>query len=201
MKVTALSLLLGSALGLGSTPAAFAQGPIEAGSYQIDPMHSKVGFEISHLVISTVEGSFKGFEGTLEISSDFAKSKVKASVDVGSIDTGVTKRDDHLKSADFFDAQKHTKMTFESTSIKGTPESFTMDGQLTIRGVKKAVQFKGRYLGAVTDGYGNRKIALTASTEINRKDFGLNWSSMVEAGPVVGDNVKIELKIQAAKGK
>lgn len=197
-KHKALSLFSGILI---ASNLALAQNGIEAGNYQVDPMHSKVGFEIPHLVISSVEGNFKTFEGSIDIGSDFTKSKVKATVKIDSIDTGVEKRDGHLKSADFFDSAKFPEMKFESKSLSGTPESFTMEGDLSIKGKKKSVKFTGKYLGAVTDGYGNRKIALQASTQINRKDFGLNWSSMVEAGPVVGDEVTIELKIQAAKGK
>lgn len=174
-------------------------GKVEVGKYQIDPMHSKIGFEIPHLVISSVEGKFKTFEGELDIASDFSKSKINASVDINSIDTGVEKRDGHLKSPDFFDAEKNPKMTFVSKSIKGSAESFTLEGDLTIKGQTKPVSFKGKYLGAVTDGYGNRKVAFKATAQINRKDFGLTWNNMVEAGPVVGDKVTIELNIQGGK--
>lgn len=191
LKITALVSLM--------AVAAQAQSKIENGKFNIDPMHSKVGFEIPHLVISTVEGSFKTFEGTVEIDPTFSNSKVEAEVQIASIDTGVTKRDDHLKSADFFDAKKHPKMIFKSTAIKGTPESFKMEGDLTIHGTKKPVVFEGKFLGAVTDGYGNRKAAFKVSAKINRQDFGLKWSSAVEAGPVVGDEVTITLNIQAAK--
>jgi polyisoprenoid-binding protein YceI len=178
---------------------AYSASKIEAGQYAIDPMHSKVGFEIPHLVISTVEGSFRSFEGALEVPADFSNMKVSAKVAIDSIDTGVAKRNDHLKSPDFFDAKKHPQMSFESSAVRGSPESFQLEGDLTIRGVKKRVKFDGKYLGSVTDGYGNRKVAFQATTRINRKDFGLTWSSMVEAGPVVGDELTISLKIQAAK--
>ncbi|NBW80951.1 YceI family protein [bacterium] len=177
---------------------ASAKDKPSAGRYQVDPMHSKIGFEVPHLVISSVEGSFKSFEGQIQIADNFIKSKVSASADVASVDTGVSKRDEHLKSPDFFDAQKHPKMTFDSTSISGTPDAFKLEGDLTIRGIKKKVVFDGAYLGSVTDGYGNRKIAFKARTKINRKDFGLVWNMMVEAGPTVGDEVTIVLNLQAA---
>lgn len=181
------------------TITAQAVNKIENGKFNIDPMHSKVGFEIPHLVISTVDGSFKTFEGTVEIDPTFSKSKVEAEVQISSIDTGVPKRDDHLKSAEFFDAKKYPKMIFKSTAIQGSPEAFKLEGDLTIHGTKKPVVFEGKFLGAVTDGYGNRKAAFKVSTKINRQDFGLKWSSVVEAGPVVGDEVTITLNIQAAK--
>lgn len=172
----------------------------ESGVYQVDPAHSKVGFEIPHLVISTVEGKFKDFSGTIEINDkDFKKSKVTAEVNVQSIDTAVQKRDDHLRSADFFDVAKYPKMSFQSQKITGNKKSFNMTGLLTIKGVTKPVTFKGKFLGTVADGYGNLKAAFEAKTSIQRKDFGLTWNSMVEAGPVVGDEVEISLKIQAAK--
>lgn len=193
------SLILISFAPVLAPAVALSQPKIETGTYQIDPMHSKVGFEVPHLVISTVEGTFKEFDGQLDLASDFTKSKVTANVKVASIDTGVEKRDDHLKSADFFDAAKHPLMTFKSTSIKGTPESFKISGDLTLHGVKKPVTFDGQYLGTVTDGYGNRKAAFVSKAVINRKDFGLNWNSVVEAGPVVGDKVTLVLKIQGAK--
>lgn len=195
MKALSKALLV-----LSLAPAfALAESKTEPGLYQIDPMHSKVGFEIPHLVISTVEGAFREFDGSVEIASDFAKSKVTANISVESIDTGVGKRDKHLKSPDFFDVSQYPKMTFQSVSVKGSPVAFKLEGDLTIHGVKKRVIFDGAYLGAVTDGYGNRKVAFQAKTKIKRKDFGLTWNSMVEAGPVVGEEVTIELKIQAAR--
>ena len=195
-----LNILKRTALALSLIPAfAMAQPKSEPGTYQIDPMHSKVGFEVPHLVISSVEGNFKAFEGKIEVAQDFSKSSVSAKIQTDSIDTGVAKRDDHLKSPDFFDVKKFPAMTFQSTSIKGTPAAFKMTGDLTLHGVKKSVVFEGSYLGAVTDGYGKRKVAFQAKTKINRKDFGLTWNNVVEAGPVVGDEVTIELKIQAAK--
>lgn len=186
-------------LALALPFSAFAQLKVPAGSYDIDVAHSKIGFEIPHLVISTVEGTFKQYSGKVEVNDNFSKSKVSATVEIPSIDTGIGQRDDHLRSADFFDAEKHPKMTFQSTKITGTPEKFELEGDLTIKGNKKRVKFSGKYLGAVVDGYGNQKIALQASTKISRKDFGLTWSSMVEAGPVVGDEVTIDLKIQAGR--
>lgn len=195
MKMFAASLL-----SLSLAVPAFAQtAKWEAGSYKIDLAHSKVGFEIPHLVISTVEGSFRSFEGTLDLKEKMDRSSVTMSVDVASIDTAVKDRDDHLRSADFFDAAKHPKMQFKSTSVKGTPEKFQLVGDLTIKGTKKRVTFDGSYLGTVQDAFGNQKVAFTATTKISRKEFGLTWNNLVEAGPVVGDQVTIKMNIQAAK--
>lgn len=178
--------------------AAMAQKP-EVGSYKIDPAHSKVGFEIPHLVISSVDGKFTAFEGTVDLKENFEKSTVNVSVDVSSIDTANKDRDDHLRSPDFFDAAKHPKMTFKSTAVKGTPEKFDLTGDLTIHGVKKKVTFDSKYLGSVKDAFGQQKVAFIGTAKINRKDFGLKWSKAVEVGPVVGDEVTLKLSVQAAK--
>ena len=167
--------------------------------YDIDPMHSSINFEIPHLVISSVEGKFKTFSGKVTADAKFTNSKIEADVDISSIDTSVTDRDNHLKSPDFFDAAKYPKMTFKSTSITGDEKSFKLNGDLTIKGTTKKVTFSGTYKGAVKDAYGNNKIAFVAETKINRQDYGLTWSKAVEAGPVVGDEVTITLKIQAAQ--
>ncbi len=198
MKKSFLSTSLAIA-ALGFSISVFAESKIEEGKYNIDPMHSKVSFEIPHLVISSVEGSFKQFGGVIDLNKDFAKSKADVAVEIASIDTGVKDRDDHLKSPDFFDQAKHAQMTFKSKKISGKAEDFKLTGDLTIKGVTKSVTFEGKFLGNVTDGYGNRKAAFKATTKINRKDFGLTWGKMVEAGPVVGDEVEIKLNVQAAK--
>lgn len=194
------NLLITSLLTIGFTTA-MAAGKMEAGKYTVDPMHSKVGFEIPHLVIATVEGKFKTFTGTLVLDDKFEKSKLNAEVDISSIDTSVTDRDNHLKSPDFFDAAKYPKMTFVSTAISGKPEAFKLTGDLTIKDKTKSVVFETKYLGSVKDAYGNMRAIFEGSTKISRKEFGLSWSKMVEAGPVVGDQVTILLKIDAAKDK
>ncbi|MES3036932.1 MAG: YceI family protein [Bdellovibrionota bacterium] len=197
MKNITRTLILASAL-LAST-SGFAKVNYEPGTYDIDPMHSKVGFEIPHLVITTVEGNFRKFDGKIELAQKFTDSKVEATVDTSSIDTGVADRDKHLRSADFFDVEKHPKMTFKSTSISGDPENFKLEGDLTIKGVTKRVTFDSKFLGQVKDAYGNLKSAVNATTKIKRKEYGLNWSKAVEAGPVVGDEVTISLKLEAGK--
>lgn len=177
---------------------AFAKDMYESGKYNIDGMHSKVGFEVTHLVISSVEGVFTKYEGAIQLDKDFSKSKVEVKIDADSISTQVGKRDEHLKSADFFDAAKYPKLTFESTEIKGSPEKFKLIGNLTIKDKTKKVTFDAKYLGLVKDGYGQQKAMFEAKTEISRKEFGLTWNDLVEAGPAVGDKVRINLKIQSA---
>lgn len=182
---------------------AMAKIQIAPGSYNVDPMHSKVGFEVPHLVISSVEGRFEKFEGKIIVDKNVEKSKVDVTIDTSSINTGVAKRDDHLKSADFFDVTKanNSKMTFVSKKITEKDGALKISGTLTIKGNSKDVTLDASYLGQVKDGYGQDKIAFKAKTKINRKDFGLTWNSAVEAGPVVGDEVEISLNIQAALAK
>ncbi|MGZ3725832.1 MAG: YceI family protein [Pseudobdellovibrio sp.] len=194
------SLLMTSVLTLASTLILAAEpAKLETGKYNVDPAHSSVGFEIPHLVISTVEGKFKTFTGVLNVASPFTKSTLEAEADINSVDTSVADRDTHLKSPDFFDAAKFPKMTFKSTSITGNEKSFKLIGDLTIKGTTKKVTFDSVYKGSATDAYGNLKAAFVATTKISRKEFGLTWSKVVEVGPVVGDEVTITLKIQAAK--
>ena len=118
-----------------------------------------------------------------------------------SINTGVVKRDDHLRSPEFFDSKKYPKLTFTSTKISQKEDAVTIVGTLTIKDKSKEVTIDAKYLGEVKDGYGQQKIAFKGKTKINRKDFGLTWSQAVEAGPIVGDEIEISLNIQAAKSK
>lgn len=165
-----------------------------AQTYAIDADHSKVSFEVSHLVVSSVVGQFKKFNGNFKFNpEDFSQTQLEAVAEVNSVDTAVKKRDDHLKSPDFFDAKKFPTMTFKSTSAKKTGEkTFDLIGDLTIRGVTKKVTFNVTYRGQIKD---KAKVlqAFKATTEINRKDFGVNFQAVVEAGPVVGDTVTINI--------
>lgn len=187
-----LSLILAS--------QAFAATPkLEAGKYSIDPAHSKVGFGISHLVISTVEGVFSQYSGDIELGKKIEETKVNVSVDVASVDTHNADRDKHLKSVEFFDVEKFPKMTFVSKKISGPAEALKVFGDLTMHGVTKPVTLDGKYLGVVNDPFGNTKAVFTAKGKINRKDFGLTWSKVVEAGPVVGNEVELDFRVEAGK--
>ncbi len=192
--------LLISTLLLSSLSFAAGTGPkIEAGSYSLDTAHSKVGFEISHLVISSVEGRFNGYTGSVVMGPKIEDTKINADIDVATIDTGNGDRDKHLKSPDFFDAAKFPKITFVSKKVTGTPDKLKLTGDLTIRGVTKTVTLDGKYQGVVNDPFGNTKIAFKANGKISRKDFGLLWNKAVEAGPVVGDEVALAFAIEAGK--
>ncbi len=188
------------ALLFTATIASAKNMPAE-GSYTIDPAHSKVGFSIAHLVIATVEGRFNEFSGNVIAGPKWQDSQVEVTVQLASIDTGVDKRDDHLRSPDFFDVKKYPTMTFKSTKIKGKGKKFEMTGDLNLHGVTKPVTFKGEYLGTVKDGWGNEKAAFRAKGELNRSDYGIKYNSMVEAGPMIGEKVTIDLIVQATKDK
>jgi len=165
--------------------------------WALDPMHSEVQFKVKHLVISTVTGSFKTFEGTVTTQGDtFEGAEVEFSLDVNSIDTNQEQRDGHLKSAEFFDAEKYPKITFKSTSL--TDDKLT--GDLTIKDVTKSVTLDVEHGGTATDFYGNLKAGFEVTGKINRKEFGLTWSGVTEAGAVVvGEDIKLIINVQFAK--
>ncbi len=189
-----------SILALALPISALAAGKaIPEGKYNIDSMHSKVGFEVPHLVISSVEGKFEKFEGVILVDKNIEKSKVDLTIDSASVSTGVAKRDDHLKSPDFFDAKKYPKLTFVSSKITQKDDALTIVGTLKIKDKSKEVTIDAKYLGEVKDGYGQNKIAFKGKTKISRKEFGLTWNQAVEAGPIVGDEIEISLTIQAAQ--
>ena len=167
----------------------------------IDPTHSEVQFKVKHLVISTVTGSFKTFEGTAETETeDFDGAKVTFSADTTSIDTNQAQRDEHLKSAEFFDSENFPKISFAGTSVKTGDDTYTLKGELTVKDVTKPFEFKAEYGGNMTDFYGQNKSGFEVTGKINRKEFGLTWSAVTEAGGVVvGDDVKIIANIQLIK--
>jgi len=173
-----------------------------ATTWVIDPMHSEVQFKVKHLVISTVTGYFKSFEGKATTSGDeFTDAQVDFSIDVSSLDTNQEQRDTHLKSADFFDAEIYPKISFKSSSFEKTgAENYKLKGDLTVRDVTKPVVLDVEFGGTATDFYGNVKAGFEVTGKISRKDFGLQWSGVTEAGTiVVGDDVKLILNIQFSK--
>jgi polyisoprenoid-binding protein YceI len=167
----------------------------------IDPLHSEVHFKVKHLVISTVTGTFKSFEGSLETENeDFGDAEINFSLDVNSIDTNQAPRDTHLTSADFFDAEKYPKITFDSTSFKKVGDDYELIGHLTVRDITKPVKLRAEYGGTAVDPYGNTKTGFEVSGKINRKDYGLTWTAITEAGAiVVGEDIKLDFNIQLAK--
>jgi polyisoprenoid-binding protein YceI len=171
-------------------------------TYKIDAAHSEIHFKVKHLMITTVTGSFEKFDATLETSSeDFSDAKITFEADIDSINTNQAQRDAHLKSADFFDAENNPKLLFTSTSlVKKRDNEFTLNGDLTIRGVTKPVSLDVEYGGAVTDPYGQSKLGFEIAGKISRKEFGITWNAATEAGGVVvSDEVKLLMNVQMIK--
>ena len=167
----------------------------------IDPTHSEVHFKVKHLVISTVTGTFKSFAGSMESENeDFQDAAIEFTLDVDSIDTNQEQRDGHLKSADFFDAEQFPKILFKSTSFKKVGDDYELSGDLTVKNVSKPVKLNVEYGGRATDFYGNDKAGFEVSGKISRKEFGLTWDGITEAGAiVVGDDIKLQINVQFAK--
>lgn len=173
-----------------------------ATTWNLDPTHSEVVFKVKHLVISTVTGNFRTFEGSVETESedDFTGAKVNFSIDTDSIDTNQKQRDEHLKSADFFDAAKHPKITFVSTAFDKKGDDYTLIGDLTIGETTKSIELAVEFGGTASDAYGNFKAGFEVTGKISRKAFGLTWSAVTEAGAVVvGDEIKIQASVQFVK--
>ncbi|WP_031526268.1 YceI family protein [Dyadobacter crusticola] len=167
----------------------------------IDPTHSEIQFKVKHLVISTVTGYFRTFEGSVETETeDFDGATVEFSADTASVDTNQAQRDEHLKSGDFFESEKHPKLSFTGKLAKTGSESYTLKGDLSVKGITKPFEFAVEYGGSMTDFYGNNKSGFEVTGKINRKEFGLEWSAVTEAGGVVvGDEVKLIANIQVVK--
>jgi polyisoprenoid-binding protein YceI len=197
------SLILAAALVAAVGLHAEAK-PLPAGTYNFDAAHSKFGFAVTHMVISTVEGKFDKFEGTLVVKSRKDIS-VKASAETASIDTGNAFRDGHLRGDnpklpkdDFFEAEKYPQLTFTSTKVTlDDDNNLTVTGDLSIHGVTKPVTFTGKYKGAVM-AYGQR-VAANLTATINRKDYGLKFNAMVDAGAVVSDEVDLSINVEAVQ--
>lgn len=174
-----------------------------AESWTIDPVHSAASFKVKHMMISDVSGSFRYIQGTLVLDKEnIEKSKVDVTIAATSIDTGMQKRDDHLRSADFFDVATYPELTFTSKRVKEVSgDQFTLVGDLTIHGVTRKVELQVTGPSAsAKDPWGNIRTAAKATTRINRKDFGLTWNSTLETGGVlVGEDVLIELDVQFIK--
>lgn len=167
--------------------------------WTIDPVHSEIGFKVKHLVISTVTGQFESFDAVAESEGgDFDGADISFEADVNSVTTGNEDRDAHLKSDDFFNVENYPKLTFQSTSFdKVSDGKYKLTGELTIRGTTKTVELDVIHGGTVQDPYGNTKAGFEVTGTINRKEFGLEWDAVTEAGNiVVGDKVTLQLDVQ-----
>lgn len=171
--------------------------------YAIDPVHTTAEFIVRHLMITKVRGRFTGVSGTIELEAGSdVPSAVRARIEAATIDTRESQRDTHLKSADFFEVETYPALEFVSTRIEGAPGDFTIHGNLSIHGVTRDVKLKGEFEGRSPDPWGGQRIGYSAFTTINRKDFGLTWNAALETGGVmVGDEVRIELNVQAVLQK
>lgn len=168
----------------------------------LDPMHSEVQFKIKHLVISTVTGSFKTFQGTAQSEGDdFENANIEFTLDVNSVDTNQEQRDQHLKADDFFNAAAFPQIKFQSTSFtKKSGNDYKLVGDLTIKDITKPVTLDVEYGGTAVDFYGNTKAGFEITGKINRKEYGLTWGGITEAGAIVlGDEVKLNINVQFAK--
>jgi polyisoprenoid-binding protein YceI len=173
-----------------------------AGTWSIDPVHSEVGFSVRHMMVSKVRGRFTTFSGEIVTAENPLDSSVTAEIDMSSIVTGNEQRDAHIRSADFFDVEKHPAMTYRSTGVRADGDGFVVDGQLTLHGVTRDVPLALELNGFGPDAFGGTRAGFTATTEINRSDFGINWSAAIEGGgAVVGDKVTIQLEIEAVLQK
>lgn len=171
----------------------------KAGTWVLDPAHSDVTFSVRHMMISKVRGTFGVKSATITAPENPLEARIEATVDVASVDTKDEARDQHLRSADFFDVENYPTMTFVSTGVRADDGKFLVDGDLTLRGVTKPVTFEVEFGGFGTDPYGNYKAGATAKTVINREDFGLTWNAALETGGVlVGKDVTIELDLQGS---
>ena len=169
-------------------------------TYTIDPAHSRLGFVVRHMGFSKVRGSFKEFEGTVHmVPDDLSTLEAEVTVQAASISTNDANRDKHLRSEDFFEVETYPTLTFESTGVRDLDgETFTLVGTLTMHGVSKPVALQAEYLGTGQDPWGGTRTAFEARTKINRKDFGLNWNTLLETGGfLVSEEVEIVLEIQA----
>jgi polyisoprenoid-binding protein YceI len=176
--------------------------PVASGIYNLDPAHSLIGFAVEHLEINWVEGRFKDFTGTINYNDqDVTKSTVEFKAKIASIDTEVAARDEHLRSADFFDASVYPEMTFKSTKIeKKGKETYVLHGNLTIKDVTKQIEFPFTFTGAVKDPWGGTRFGIEAQTKINRRDYGINYGNALASGGFdVGGEVTIDLRLEAVK--
>lgn len=170
------------------------------GTWTIDTAHTVVSFSARHLMAAKVRGSFKSFSGTIAVGDAPEASTVTVSIDAASIDTGVEDRDAHLRSEDFLDSGNYPTLDFVSTEVRPVAGGYEVDGTLTIRGTSRPVTLGMEYAGVMEDPWGNEKAIFSASTKINREDFGLTWNAPLEAGGwLVGKEVVIEIEVQAAK--
>lgn len=172
----------------------------EAGTYEIDPSHSVVEFVVRHLGLAKVRGRFNEFTGVIEVGEDPTESRVDVTIQAGGIDTRDARRDEHLRTSDFLDVENHPTLEFHSTSVSRQGGDWRVEGDLTIRGVTRPVTLDLEFEGAMQDPWGLTRIGCSATTEVDREDFGLTWNQALESGGfLVGKQVRIELSVEATR--
>jgi polyisoprenoid-binding protein YceI len=174
---------------------------LPAGTFNIDPSHSRVGFSARHAMVTKVRGSFNDYTGAAVVADGVASINIE--INVASVDTRAADRDGHLQSADFFDVANFPKITFASTSVKDTgSDKLSVEGNLTIKDVTKPITIEFEYSGTATDPFGNARFGFEGAAEINRKDFGLTWNAALETGGIlVSENIKLEFEISTISAK
>lgn len=171
---------------------------LHIGTWEIDNSHSLVEFTVRHLMVSKVKGRFDRFSGAVEVAADPLDSSVRVSIDTSSINTNDSARDGHLRSPDFFDVERHPEASFESTSVAPDGDGWIVTGDLTLHGVTRSVELELEFNGVGADAWGGTRAGFSATTEISRKDFGIDLAMPIEGGGViVGDKIKVNLEIEA----
>lgn len=174
---------------------------IPAGTWAVDPAHSRVGFAVKHLGIATVRGTFDRFDGSLATDGDIADATITATIEAASVNTREEQRDAHLRSADFFDAEVHPQLTFRSTAIRAIDdEAFSVTGDLSMHGVTRPVELRAEVQGLETDPWGNERVGLELTGQLSRGDYGMTFNQALGSGNVlVSDKVKIGLDVSLVK--
>jgi polyisoprenoid-binding protein YceI len=181
-----------------TTPTTVAIPGYLVGTWTADPVHSEIGFSVRHLMVSKTRGRFTSYDVTIVTSEDPLASTVTATIDLASIDTGFPPRDNHLRSADFFEVEQYPTMTYRSTGIRPTGDGWVIDGDLTLHGVTRPVPLAVEVNGFGPDPFGGQRAGFSATAQINRRDFGIDLTVALDAGGVaVGDKVSISLEIEA----
>jgi polyisoprenoid-binding protein YceI len=169
-----------------------------AGTWTIDPVHSEVGFSVRHMMVSKVRGKFANFSGEIVLGEDPLASSAAAEIDLRSISTGNDQRDEHIRSADFFEVETYPTMTYRSTAVRFSDGNYVLDGELTLKGVTRRVPLVLELNGFGPDPFGGTRAGFTASGELNRRDFNVNFNApMQNGGVVVGDKITLHLEIEA----
>lgn len=172
----------------------------EAATWNIDPVHSEVGFSVRHMMVSKVRGRFTSFSGQIVTAEDPLKSTVTAEIDLKSISTGQEQRDEHIRSADFFEVETYPTMTYKAAGLRVVDGDYVLDGELTLKGVTRSVPLRLEINGFGPDAYGGVRAGFTATGELNRRDFNVNFSAPLQnGGVVVADKIELHLEIEAVR--